>query len=215
MVTIYTTGLRLREVINLTWQDIDFESNQLYVTRKKATGFVQAWTPKDHQMRMIPLAAQAVNLVAAWQSVAPEGCPYVFMERSRWHYYRSRVDAGRWRAGTDLVNNPLRCFKTICRQAGVGIYSFRDIRCSCITNWARQLPIYVVQQLAGHSDMRTTQRYYLLVQPEDLDKARDVQSQLLGPIPQADLMAPKVTFSHQRRLFPDRQSCQSKRQLSG
>ena len=215
LVTFYTTGLRLREVINLTWQDIDFESNRLYITGKKAAGFVQAWTPKDHQMRMIPLTAQAVNLVAAWQSVAPEGCPYVFMERSRWGYYRRRLETGRWRAGMDLVNNLLRRFKTICRQAGVGIYSFRDMRCSCITNWARQLPIYVVQQLAGHSDMRTTQRYYLLVQAEDLDKARDIQSQLLGPVRQADMMDPKITFSHRRRLFPGRRECQSKSQLSG
>jgi integrase len=216
LVTIYTTGLRLREAINLTWQDIDFESNQLYVTGKKTAGFVQAWTPKDHQMRMIPLAGQAVNLVAAWQSVAPEGCPYVFMERSRWDYYRQCVNADRWCAGTDLVNNLLRRFRTICRQAGVGIYSFRDMRCSCITNWARQLPIYVVQQLAGHSDMRTTQRYYLLVQAEDLDKARDIQAQLLGPVPKADLIDPNVTCSYRKRLFPGRRrGCQRKRQLSG
>ena len=164
-------------------------------------------------MLMIPLAAQAVNLVAAWQSVAPEGCPYVFMQKPRWDYYRRRVETGRWCAGTDLVNNLLRRFKTICRQAGAGIYNFRDMRCSCITNGARQPPIYVVQQLAGHSDMRTTQRYYLLVQQEDLDKARDIQAQLLGPVPQADLMDPKVTCSHRKRLFPDRRPCQRKRQL--
>lgn len=42
LVILYTTGLRLRELINLTWQDIDFESNRLYVTRKTTTGLVQA-----------------------------------------------------------------------------------------------------------------------------------------------------------------------------
>jgi site-specific recombinase XerD len=30
----------------------------------------------------------------------------------------------------------------------------------------------VVQQLAGHADIRTTQKHYLQVQPELLDEAR-------------------------------------------
>jgi len=201
LVTLYTAGLRLREATNLTWQDIDFESYQLHITRKKAAGLVQAWTPKDHQMRMIPLPAQTVNLLAAWQSAAPEGYPYVFMEKARWDYYHRQVQAGRWRAGRDLVNNLLRRFKTICRRAGLGPYTLYDMRRSCITNWARQLPIHVVQQLAGHSDMRTTQQYYLLVQPQDLEKARAIQASLLGPVSAADLAYPGLAHNHRRDLF--------------
>ena len=202
LVTLYTAGLRLREATNLTWQDIDFESYELHITRKKAVGLVQAWTPKDHQMRMIPLPNQTVNLLAAWQSVAPEGCPYVFMEQARWDYYRRQVQAGRWWAGRDLVNNLLRRFKTICGRADIRPYTLHDMRRSCITNWAGHLPIHVVQQLAGHSDMRTTQRYYLLVQPQDLEKARAIQESLLGPVPAADLADPRVTYSRRRHLFP-------------
>lgn len=56
LVTIYTSGIRLREAINLTWSDIDFSSGRLHISRKKAAGMVQAWTPKDHEMRLIPLA---------------------------------------------------------------------------------------------------------------------------------------------------------------
>jgi len=182
LVTLYTAGLRLREATNLTWCDIDFESYQLHITRKKAVGLVQAWTPKDHQMRMIPLPAKTINLLAAWQSAAPEGCPYVFMGETRWAYYHRQVERGRWRAGQDLLNNLLKRFKTICRREGTRPYTLHDLRRTCITNWAGQLPIHVVQQLAGHSDMRTTQLYYLSVQPQDLDKARAIQASLLGTL---------------------------------
>lgn len=84
--------------------------------------------------------------------------------------------------GQDLVNNPLRRFKTLCRQAGVGPYTIHDLRRSCITNWAQRLPIHVVQKLAGHSDIQTTETYYLSVQQEDLAKASRMQSTLVGDI---------------------------------
>jgi integrase len=35
-----------------------------------------------------------------------------------------------------------------------------------ITNWAQKLPIQVVQQLAGHSDISTTRKYYSLSEPK-------------------------------------------------
>jgi len=193
LVTLYTAGLRLREATNLTWCDIDFDSYQLHITRKKAAGLVQAWTPKDYQMRMIPLPAKTVNLLSAWQSVAPEGCPYVFMGQGRWAYYRRQVERGRWRDGQDLLNNLLKRFKGLCRRAASRPYTLHDIRRTCITNWAGQLPIHVVQQLAGHSDMRTTQQYYLSVQPHDLGKARAIQASLLGTIPDSGYCQSKAS----------------------
>jgi len=48
----------------------------------------------------------------------------------------------------------------------------------------------MVQQLAGHSDIRTTQKYYLSIQSEDIKKAQRVQSKLLGKIPASDLTDP-------------------------
>lgn len=211
LVTIYTTGLRLREALNLTWHDIDFETGQVHVTRKSAKNWVQAWTPKDHEMRAIPLSDQAVNLLAAWQSAAPEECPYVFMEHGRWEYYRQEVSQGRWETGRDLVNNVLRRYKTICRRAGVGPYTIHDLRRSCITNWARDLPIHVVQQLAGHSDIKTTQQFYLSVREDDVAKAQKIQTALLGKIPIGDPTDQLLTNSGQKRVFPGMQGCQPKR----
>ena len=86
------------------------------------------------------------------------------------------------------------------------IYKFTN------TNWAKQLPIHVVKELAGHSDIKTTQSYYLSVQPEDITKAQKVQEALLGKIPKTDLTDPKVTHFGKKRVFPGQQGCQRKMQ---
>jgi len=209
-VTIYTTGIRLQEATHLRWQDIDFEASQLHVTRREAKGLVQKWTPKDHELRTIPLPQRAIDLLATWQSLALEGCPYIFLEQERWEYYRVALNAGRWISGQDLVNNVLRRFKTLCKRAGVGPYTIHDMRRSCITNWARSLPIHVVQQLAGHSDIKTTQQFYLSVQPEDVDKAQALQEEILNGIPKADPTDPLLTHSGKKRRFSGRRGCQPK-----
>jgi hypothetical protein len=131
----------------------------------------------------------------------PEGCPYVFMDERRWQYYRQRVSDRKWRQGQDLVSNLLRRFKTLCRRAGVGPYTIHDLRRSCITNWARHLPIHVVQQLAGYSDIKTTQAYYLSVQEDDLERARQIQGELLRSEPARGASDPKVTHSGQNGEF--------------
>jgi len=64
-----------------------------------------------------------------------------------------------------------------------GLGTFHDLWRTCITNWAKHLPIHVVQQLAGHGDINTTRKYYLSVQVDDLEKARQVQLQILADNP--------------------------------
>jgi len=56
------------------------------------------------------------------------------------------------------------------------------MRRSAITNWAQRLPIQVVQQFAGHSNIATTRKYYLTVRPEDMASANRVLNEILeGP----------------------------------
>jgi len=99
----------------------------------------------------------------------------------------------------------LRRFKTLCRGAGVDPYTIHDMRRSCITNWAKQLPIHVARELAGHSNIKTTQQFYLSVQSEDLQKAQALQSEILKKIPEHDPTDQIVTNSGQKRVFPGRQ----------
>jgi integrase len=51
-----------------------------------------------------------------------------------------------------------------------------------MTNWAMKLPIQVVQQLAGHSDIKTTRQYYLAVRPEDLQSASQLLNSILAEV---------------------------------
>jgi hypothetical protein len=59
--------------------------------------------------------------------------------------------------------------------------------------------------LAGHSDIKTTQQFYLSVQPEDVARAQTVQESLLEGIPLASLTDPKLTHFGQKRRFPSRE----------
>jgi len=67
-----------------------------------------------------------------------------------------------------------RDFQVIRRRSGIERCTIHDFRRSAITNWARKLPIHVVQQFAGHSNMATTRKYYLAVTREDMVSASKI-----------------------------------------
>ena len=70
----------------------------------------------------------------------------------------------------------------LCKRAGVKEFCIHDLRRSCIANWAGRLPIHVVQELAGHSDMETTREFYLSVQKSDRDLAREIQEGIVAKL---------------------------------
>ena len=50
------------------------------------------------------------------------------------------------------------------------------------TDWAKKLPIQVVQELAGRSDISTTRKYYLSVRSEDLASANKFLNKILAKV---------------------------------
>ena len=111
------------------------------------------------------------------------------------------------------MNNLLRKFRTRRRQAGVKKYTLHDLRRSAVTNWASRLPIHVVQKLAGHSDIKTTQTYYLFVRKEDIARAQQVQAKLLGNVHVPGATDQLLTNSASKRHFPGRRGCRPKREV--
>jgi integrase len=125
------------------------------------------------------LSTLTVQLLANLQVESDEGNPYVFIKTKRLkHILRHRAQ-GTWQPDYELVNNLCRSLEVICRRAEVKFFTLHDLRRTCITNWAKKLPIQTVQHLAGHSNMMTTRKYYLSVQNSDLEAARKLQSKLM------------------------------------
>jgi len=175
----YTSAGRRDELLNLTWRDIDFENQNAGFFPKKASKSILAWQPKDHESRVVPIPPEAVQLLANLQAESDEGNPYVFIVTRRWKHILRRRSEGTWQPDYEIVNNLTRSIDVICRRANVESFTPHDLRRSCITNWARRLPIQSVQYLAGHSNISTTRKHYLSVQKSDMKTARDIQPELM------------------------------------
>jgi integrase len=184
----YTTGARIGEILNLTWADLDFETNQIRIARKQEGEGSPAWEPKDREGRVLPTPSEVMQILADLQASSTEGCPYVFILPERWEHIQRLRKNGTWREKQFLINNLNRNLAVLRKRAGVAKLTYHDLRRSCITNWAKHLPIHVVRKLAGHSDIKTTQTYYLSVQEDDLEKARQVQSAILKANPTDPLL---------------------------
>jgi integrase len=175
----YTSAGRRDELLNLTWPDIDFENQNVGFFPKKASATILAWHPKDHESRVVPIPAEAVQFLANLQTESEEGNPYVFIPTRRWQHILRRRSDGTWQPDYEIINNLTRSMEVLCRWASVDYFTPHDLRRSCITNWAKRLPIQTVQHLAGHSNIGTTRKYYLSVQSSDMEAARDIQSEVM------------------------------------
>jgi len=176
----YGSGLRRNEILHLTWKDIDFESRSIKVTAKKGTDDILEWEPKNRKNRIVPMSDESTRLLADIQVKAQEGHPYVFISPERLSRIKHRRGIRNWNSTSETVNNLNRDFNVFRRRAGVHKCTLHDLRRSAITNWAGQLPIQVVQQHTGHSDISTTRKYYLAVRPEDVVSANKVLNDILA-----------------------------------
>ena len=76
--------------------------------------------------------------------------------------------------------NKWRDFQVIRTKANVPKCSFHDLRESYCTNLAGAVPLHVVQELAGHADIRTTRKHYLIVRNEQIDVARRALDEVMS-----------------------------------
>jgi integrase len=133
-------GLRCGEMMALEWRDVDLEKRQLCVQRSEWKGHVTV--PKSGRLRYVPLTSRLANALRAFRHLKG---PRVL----------SSADGGALtqREVQGLVRRAARR----ANLRNVGVHVLRHTFCSHLS--MRGAPVRAIQELAGHQELGTTQRY--------------------------------------------------------
>ncbi len=179
----FATGLRLGELLNLTWDDI--ENGHVVVSAKRCGTFVAGgvtyptlpWSCKNHHERRVPLAPDLETLLGRMRMKA-DGSPYVFLSLSRLLGLKAKHDVTQEIPATAMVNNMRRRFLQIQQDAAKSLGtawttgSMHDLRKSFATRMARHIPMHELQRLLGHKSITTTATFYTEASDDVVDAVR-------------------------------------------
>jgi integrase len=175
-----TTGLRLGELLGLSWADIGADGT-LTVRRSLAKAHGSGWTlaePKSaRSRRTLPLpmrARQAIETQRTRQRFLQKGAGSAWQDRDGLVF-------------TDAVGRPLRPEAVSRRfgqdrdRAGVPRVRFHDLRHSAATALLTAgVPLAVISEWLGHSGIAITAAAYAAVVPELMTEAADAMDRVLG-----------------------------------
>ena len=169
----FYTGMRLNEIINLTWRNVDLEAKIITVGD-------ESFTTKGRNQRYIPICEEVLETLEKQEKQKVRGTPscilplkkggevfeYVFCKRDGFKYCGNYVS---------------RKFKNACKAAGIDqSIHFHSLRHSFASNLVQKgVPLYTIKELLGHSSISTTEIYSHL----NLDSLREAIKKLDSPHP--------------------------------
>jgi integrase len=174
-----TTGLRLGELLGLSWADV--ADGRLTVRRSLARAHGNGWElaqPKSaRSRRTIPLPARAR------QALETQRTRQRFAEKAAGTAWANQDGL----VFTDAAGRPLRPeavsrdFGKARDRTGVPRIRFHDLRHSAVTTLlAAGVPLAVISEWLGHSGIAITASAYAAVVPELLTDAADAMDRALG-----------------------------------
>lgn len=132
LIMALNTGMRKSEILNMTWNCVDFEKNE-----------ISALNTKNGKKNTIPMSSKLRQTLLKMYSPQNHN-KYVFTNPY---------------TGTKY-NDIKKCFKTVCKLAGVKNLRFHDLRHTGATRMvAAGVPLPVVRQILNHASIQTTMRY--------------------------------------------------------
>lgn len=190
----FTSGLRLGEILNLTWDDIDEQAGLVTVSAKRSGTFtasgksypILAFSCKSHRERKAPLIPEVAKLLQRLK-MRSGGSIYPFLSLNRLAILAATEDTRQELGSGKLVNNVLRTFKrlqvkvraALAEQRGVPVERIEwrlgcvhDLRKSFATHMARHVSMVELKNLMGHASLSTTGEYYVAVGDDLAEKVQ-------------------------------------------
>lgn len=129
------TGMRLSEILELSWEAVDFFRKTVTVIRSK-----------NKERRTIPLNSAAIELLKSKAKVR--------LIKTNLVFYSPRAHRLLGKRNVSWV------FHTAARKAGISDFRFHDLRHTFATRLIQAgVDLYKVQRLLGHKSPSMTQRY--------------------------------------------------------
>ncbi len=141
VVFAFYTGMRLNEIVNLRWKNVDCNERIITVGDDK-------FLTKGRNQRFIPICDEALSILSKKKNkkILPIRNDFVF------HKYNGVRFTG------DYIS---KMFKLACRAAGMdNTIHFHSLRHSFASNLVQKgVPLYTIKELLGHSSISTTEIY--------------------------------------------------------
>lgn len=166
-ILMLETGMRIGEVLALTWCDILWERRAVSVTKtlvrlpsEKGLTFVQDSPKSDSSNRLIPLSVTAMDVLKRLQAKAASGRDFIF-------------------AGEDDFPVSYFTFKyhisALCEKIGIQYKGSHAFRHSFATNcYHRGCDVKILSKLLGHADVAITYNIYIHLYGDELEEMRKV-----------------------------------------
>ena len=144
------TGMRQAEICNLTWQDVDFDNNTIFIKDRKHP------TEKEGNDQIIPVSNKALDVLRDW------GVSKAHREKSANKKIFPDVK---------LASSISDRFALVRQEAGVENLHFHDLRHEAISRFFEKgLQIQEVARISGHKDWKQLLRYTQLKASSLVDK---------------------------------------------
>ncbi len=161
-------GLRRGEIIALKWTDLDIPRRALSVDR--AMWRKHEESPKGGRGRPLPMTVELAAALIAHRHLRGERVLY--------------SEKGRIMSNRSIRNWLAQAQRRAGLEANGGIHMLRHTFCSHLA--IAGVPAKAIQELAGHADLKTTQRYMHLA-PGNRSDAIDALARYHAHYPNSDL----------------------------
>jgi integrase len=162
------TGLRIGEILSLTWESVDLENNLLSV-----------FAHKTNKIRTVPINTEARRVLEYW----------ALGRKNAFVFYNHET-------GSPFVDLKAG-FGLACRKAGIEGVTWHTLRHTFASRLvARGVDIVTVQQLLGHSTVTVTMRYThtnLDAKRNAMQKLEGFSDNLVTPCTKMQQVPPKVS----------------------